>query len=95
MTALPAVLALLIWWQHTRHDPLARDAKGTLVDPGDAVAYVVTPLLFVALALQVPPAALAQWRGVVPLALGLLYLGAGWRGAEQDTHPVRGMRWSR
>jgi uncharacterized membrane protein len=75
-----AVLALLIWWQHTRQDPLARDAKGTLVDPGDAVGYVVTPLLFAALALQVPPAALAQWRGVLPLALGLLYLGAGWRG---------------
>jgi hypothetical protein len=65
-------LAVVTWRYHIRYDAFAHD------DRAEALVFVATPCVAVALLASAGPPALERAGGIVPSALALLYLVAGW-----------------
>lgn len=72
-----ALITLIVWWQQLRATPppLAGFMENQLSP--EFIVYL-TPLALVTLGVVAPPDVLAPWGGLLPLALGVLYLASGW-----------------
>lgn len=70
-----ALITLIVWWQQLRTTPLAGFTENQLSP--EFIVYL-TPLALVTLGVVAPPDVLAPWGGLVPLALGVVYLASGW-----------------
>jgi hypothetical protein len=72
-----ALITLIVWWQQLRATPppLAGFTENQLSP--EFIVYL-TPLALVTLGVVAPPEVLAPWRGLLPLALGVVYLASGW-----------------
>ena len=67
-------LALVVWWQHLRRNPLAADPQRSV----ETTVFLIGPLAPVFLTAVARPDALGPWGGVVALTLAVLYLAGGW-----------------
>jgi hypothetical protein len=63
-------VAGLLWWQGLAEDPLR--------SPTEALLFVVSPFVLVALTDSTRPHALASGPGLLPAMLGLCYVAPGW-----------------
>jgi uncharacterized membrane protein len=77
--AAGALLLLVEWW-HQRGVTALRSVELAIEIDEDVIAFLATPVAFVALAAIAHPGMLAAWPGLAPALLALLYFGSGWRG---------------
>jgi len=76
-----ATISALLWWQHFQRDPYSAEtvkAIGLTEASSDRFLFVANPLAFMLLANAADIRVLDQSFQIVPAALAVVYLSAGW-----------------